>query len=432
MRPSRALGCAAFLVAGVAGQAGPALASAFALREQTPDLTGNAFVGGPAKAYDAGTVWSNPAGMTRLDANQVEATASFIGPYSQFSGANYFGPGITTPGTQGGNLVQPAGIAGGFGVLGINPNLKIGLAVTAPFGQRVANPSDFVGRYQSLVSSITDLAATLALGYRVNEHLSIGGGPVVDYFQARLTQAINLGPLNAFGDANGDVHGSDVGIGYNLGILYEFNANTRIGLDYHSRIQHSIDGSQHITPPPLLGGFNPALANAIAAQSGGAQTHVTLPDSVSFALYHQIAPRLALVGEIEWTHWSLLKDIVITPSSGARPTVLSENWRSTIFAGFGLNYQLLDQLTLKTGFSYDQSPVTDSNRTTRIPDTDHYILGVGLAYDVTPRVRVELAYAHIFCQPAPINNAANATSGRIIGSYQDHDDTVSAGLTVKF
>jgi long-chain fatty acid transport protein len=97
-----------------------------------------------------------------------------------------------------------------------------------------------------------------------------------------------------------------------------------------------------------------------------------------------------------------------------------------------LNYQLLDQLTLKTGFSYDQSPVTDSNRTTRIPDTDHYILGVGLAYDVTPRVRVELAYAHIFCQPAPINNAANATSGRIIGSYQDHDDTVSAGLTVKF
>jgi long-chain fatty acid transport protein len=434
MRSSCTLRCAAFALAtaGIAGPAVPAFASGFALREVTPDLTGNAFVGGAAKAYDAGTVYSNPAGMTRLDANQVEGAGSFIAPYSSFSGANYFGPGITTPGSQGGNVVEPAGIGSAFGVLGINPDLKIGLAVTVPFGQRISNPTDFVGRYQSLVSSITDVQTTLALAYRVNEHLSIGGGPVVDYFQARLTQALNLGPLNQFGNATGDVNGSDVGIGYNLGILYEFNADTRIGLDYHSRIQHGIAGNQTVSPPPLLGGYNPALAAAIAAQSSNAQTNITLPDSVSFGLYHKIAPRLALVGEVEWTHWSLIRDIIIIPGSGAPPTVLNENWRSTIFAGLGLNYQLLDNVVLKTGFSYDMSPVTDSNRTTRIPDTDHYILGIGVAYEVTPRVRLELAYAHIFCEPAPINNAANATSGQIIGTYSDHDDTVSAGITVKF
>jgi long-subunit fatty acid transport protein len=46
--------------------AGHALGSNFALQEQSGSGVGNAFAGGAAAAEDASTVWSNPAGMSRI------------------------------------------------------------------------------------------------------------------------------------------------------------------------------------------------------------------------------------------------------------------------------------------------------------------------------------------------------------------------------
>ena len=60
----------------LAGASGVAHASGYGLRETTADQLGNAFVGGAAKAYDASTVWYNPAGMALLDDNEFEAGLS--------------------------------------------------------------------------------------------------------------------------------------------------------------------------------------------------------------------------------------------------------------------------------------------------------------------------------------------------------------------
>jgi long-chain fatty acid transport protein len=93
-----------------------------------------------------------------------------------------------------------------------SPDLKFGLAITVPFGARLSYSPDFAGRYQSGVSSLTDVQISLAGAYRINEHLSIGGGPVIDILSTRLPQAIKLGPLSAtFGDATADFNGSSVG-----------------------------------------------------------------------------------------------------------------------------------------------------------------------------------------------------------------------------
>jgi long-chain fatty acid transport protein len=87
--------------------------------------------------------------------------------------------GNVTPGSQGGNLTEAVATPGLFGVWSYSDDLKFGLAVDSPFGQRIANPTDFVGRFQSLVTSIADINITLSAAYRINEHLSIGGGPVI-------------------------------------------------------------------------------------------------------------------------------------------------------------------------------------------------------------------------------------------------------------
>ena len=42
--------------------------------------------------------------------------------------------------------------------------------------------------------------------YRIDDHFSIGAGPVLDWLYARLTQALNFGPL---GDGAADLHGQE-------------------------------------------------------------------------------------------------------------------------------------------------------------------------------------------------------------------------------
>ncbi len=428
------VGVVAAGLAGVLLAHGEAHAAGFALREGTPDWMGNAFAGLSAKAYDAGTAYTNPAGMVRLNWNEIDAGVNVLAPSVRFSGANFVGPGLTTPGSQGGNLTPPAATGSTFGVWNYSPSLKFGMAVTEPFGQRVVNPGDFVGRYQSLVSAITDISVSLSAAYKFDEHFSIGGGPVIDYFRARLTQAINIGPASALtGDPVGDVHGDDVSAGFNIGALYQFNDHLRIGLDYRSRIGHEIDGNQSIFVPGLLALASPSTAALLNAQNTGVRTKVTLPDSVTAGIYWQIDPQWAVMADVQWTEWSLLQSINITPGNPLLPgSSLQENWRDTWFASVGANYRVTDKLTLQGGFAFDESPVTDANRTTRLPDANRYELSVGVQYAVLPNVTLQAAYLHGFVEGASISNAASATSGVIQGRYSNSIDTWSLGAAVRF
>ncbi len=411
--------------------AGGAHASGFALREGSADWMANAFAGNTAKAYDASTAFTNPAGMVRLDRNEIDASVNGIFPTINFSGTNTVGA-ARTPGTTGGNLIEPSATAGTFAVWSFSPDLKFGFGATAPFGQRIANPADFVGRYQSLVSKITDLNFTISAAYRVTDRLSIGGGPVVDYFDTRLTQAQNIGVNAITGDPVGSVYGDDVGVGFDIGALYQIDEGTRAGINYRSRISHRVSGTQSIFVPPLLAAGSPATAALLARLDSSANADVTLPDNVSIGLYHEITPHWAVMSDLQWTHWSLLKEITIVPSNGAPLTNLPENWHSTWFVGVGTSYRVLDELLLQTGFSYDQSPVPDFYRTTRVPDTDRYNLGVGLTWSVLPNVNLQAAYLHTFFASAPINNSASPSAGTIQGNYSNSANSVSLGATVKF
>jgi long-chain fatty acid transport protein len=429
----RRLIVAAGLVWVVAG-AGSAQAAGFALREGSADWMANAFAGDTAKAYDASTAWSNPAGMVRLQQSEIDSSLDLIFANGTFSGANIVGPGAITPGTQGGNLLETVLTGGLYGVYSVSPAFKLGLAVDSPFGQRVSNPTNFVGRYQSITSSISDVQIALSGAYRINDQWSIGGGPVIDVFSARLTQALNTGPLAAIaGDPVADLHATDVSVGYNIGFLYQPTPNLRFGLDYRSRIQHNVSGTQSVTIPPLTALLSPLTAGFLNAQNSPAGTKITLPDSVTGGVYWQVNPKLALLADISWTDWSLIRTINVVPTGlGAVPSSLAENWHNTVAISVGANYRVTDALMLQGGFGWDQSPVTFSNRTSRIPDSDRYLIGVGAQYDVMANVTLQIAYAHIFFDKAPIQNAASATSGLLSGTYTAAADTVAVGVKVKF
>jgi len=433
-RLSRLAVVAAASAGALTGLAQSAGATGYALREGDTDWMANAFSGETAKAYDASTAYANPAGMVRLNRNEIAQSVNVIVPNESFSGANFVGPGITTPGTNGGNAAHSAVSPALYAVWSYAPNLKFGFTLSAPFGQRVVYPAEFVGRYQSNVSSVTDISASFSAAYAFDKHFSIGVGPVINYFYARLTQALNTGPTSAItGDPAVDMHGEDVALGYNVGALYQFNDNLRLGIDYRSRIKHDLYLQQSVFVPPLISQFNPAVASQLQALlDTNTRTSVTLPDNVETDLYWQLSPKWALMGGFQWTHWSLFNNLTFVPQNGGPTARVPENWRNSWFISTGANWQVLPRLLLQAGFAWDQSPVTNSNRTTRLPDSDRYMLGIGAQYVLTPNTTLRFAYAHQFLSPESINNSASPTAGVIVGNYSIHADTISLGAVMRF
>lgn len=417
----KALACS-FGLAMTLGTAGEALASGFQLREQSSEGLGNAFAGSTAKAYNLSTIYYNPAGMTLLNGDQTAGSLTWIAPSSKFSGSNKVGA-ASTSGSMGGDAIKDAAVGATYAMWDYRPDLKFGIAVTAPFGLRTDYDEDWVGRYHALKSEVTNINVSPSVAYRVNNALSVGGGVQIGYVKARLTQAINLG---AYGDGQGELHGEDIGYGWDLGALYEFSPTTRMGLNWRSQMSYKLEGEATFAKPAALSSLA-SLRNSLATAD------LTTPDTVSLGLYHEITPQWTVMSDVAWTKWSTFDELRIKYADGRADNVTSENWHDTWFFSVGATYKMDDKNKFHFGLAYDQAPMDDADRTARIPDTDRYWLAVGYTYDVTPNFQANVGYTHIFADKASINETSStASAGTLTGDYTGRVDIISTSFVMKF
>ncbi len=423
-----------FAIGGTALLPESAEAAGFQVRAGSPDWIANAFAGMAAKGYDASTAWSNPAAMTLLRDNELASGLNAIVPVAQFTGENLVGS-IPTPGVTGGNAATAGAAASLAGVWSAGPDLKFGFSLEDPFGQRQSYPFDWVGRYQALVSSVTDIELGLVAAYRINEHISLGAGPIVDYFQARLTNAINIGPAAAFvGEPSADLHAHNWSAGYHLGALYEFDARLRAGIDYRSRIDEPLDGEQRISIPPLLASLSPPLAGLLEAGNSRVHTSVTLPDVLTISGVWDLSPEWSALATAQWTDWSLLQRLSISGASGQTTTVPLQ-LRNTWLGSLGANYRPAPTpgLMLQAGLGFDESTGTDSTRSPRLPSRDLILFGVGFTYEILSDTSLQAAFAHEFGIGARgINYSSSPSAGTLIGSYSTSANVISVGLNLRF
>jgi long-chain fatty acid transport protein len=452
-----------------------ARASGFALREQSAEGLGDAFAGQSAKAYNASTVFYNPAGMSNLDSNEFAGTTTWIAPVAQFKGSNSLLPSGSVSGRDNTNAIKSAAIGSAFGVWSASPDWKFGASVATPFGMRSDYKPDWVGRYQALHSDVTDVDVSIVASYKIDDHLSVGGGPRIDYLKATLSQAVNFNTLGlatassyvsaaqaaaaaaaassnpaqaaalaaqaaslassaqtaaSWGDGLAKVEGDDIGVGYNLGALYEFDSKTRLGLDYRSRSSHTLSGTVNYQAPSTLS-LAGSTANLFVNQNATAK--ITLPDSVNLGGYHEIDDRWAVLASAEWTDWGLFKQLNVVGANGQAISSTQENWHDTWFLSLGTNFKATDKWTLHGGVAFDQSPVRDAFRTARIPDSNRYWLATGASYAVTPAADIHIGYTHIFADKASIQETAAAPlSGTLTGSYSNSVDIVSTSFALRF
>ncbi len=431
--------------------AGEARGSGFQIREASTSALGNAFAGATSGVEDITFMYFNPASMIFHDRDQIAGSSSFIAPHAELqssSGSTIAGVPITpTPAFDGDNTVSENAIVPAlYGMLSIDRDLKIGLAVTAPFGLETNQPGGWIGRYHASDSRLTTINVNPNVAFRVTDWASVGLGVQAMYGDARLTNAVDIGTIGAASGIPGSVPtmqdgfakitGDDWGFGYNLGVMLEPHDRVRVGLAYRSKVNMTLDGDAKFDLRGS-GTTGAALQSAGLFLDTDASAKIEMPAQASIGLNVGITDDVSLMGEVAWTQWSSFKDLIIDFANPAQPSNLTEeDWDDSWFFALGATWQAAEDWTLRFGVAHDQTPVPDRTRTPRIPDEDRYWIALGFNYAPTDWMSLDFGYTHIFLDDSNINlfasDPGSTFRGNLEASYTTSIDIVGLQGIVRF
>lgn len=399
-----------FLVAScMASTSSLAWAAGLLFPGQNVTNVGTAFAGTASMATDASTNFYNAAGLTRLSNPQWVAGANLSFPQSRLnvtratsSTGQPVGTGVEKPKEQA--LLPFVHYAQPF-----NECWALGLSVAPTFGSRINYDESSLVRYMSTRSQLAVVDVAPSLSYHLTDHLSVGAGP--DFVMAKLDLDTAIGFGNRAQDGFSKNTMKRTGWGYHLAGLYEWNDCTRMGLSYRSDYKLHLKGDSF---------FQVNSGTAVTKQGVRADTH--FPEIVTLSGYHAINDQFAVMADLRWTRWERLKQLVISLDNGASITT-TYNWKNTLLGAIGGTFQVNSDWQLKMGVSYENTPTTNATRTIAPLDEAQTALAMGLKYQFSRCVAVDLGYVHVLFKKININQPAPVAVG---GGLPQGQQTVQA------
>ncbi len=441
------------IIAGVVMSfSGVVSAAAFHLSETSISGLGRAFAGEAATAEDAAVVATNPALMTQLSRAQITAGGVLFAPNVDVDGRILNGNIHVSDE----NIAPPQFVPQIYGVMPITDNFSIGGGINLNYGMVTNYSHDFLAGYLGGRSRLAAINTNLSVAYQYG-NWSFGVGADLIYTQAEIKR--HMGYLANFAkkavanpsgfvdhlknsgkitpaQANGikamlhspaiqnelntvrqnvnelkpsstlvKLKGDNISVGANAGIAYNFSANHRIGLAYHSPIFIDFKGVFNNDLKALTN--NPALNNALSGLLGKKGIIVTngkelegkmklvLPEFVELAGYNKITDNFALTYGAKWTKWSRFKSLhAINIADGSTLFNKAENFKDSWRYAVGAIYDLNDKWTLRLGLAYETSAIND-RATIAIPDTDRMWYTLGATYHPTDNLSLDFGYAYI-------------------------------------
>jgi long-chain fatty acid transport protein len=461
-RRTRVAAAVAGAVLALAG--GQAFGSAFALQEQSGSGLGNAFAGGAAAAEDASTVYWNPAGMSRMPGIQAAGAATLVCLSAKFHDSASQPAALQPLGGNGGDAGDCNVVPAAYLVVPVQKQWAFGIGVNVPFGLKTEYDSDWLGRFQAIESKVETYNINPSLSWKPTDNFTIGAGVNYQHLKATLTSDVNyagaiataaqtaaaagLIPPAAVAPVVGaytgsssfvKVTGNDNGWGWDIGVLWELDKNTRFGATYRSSIKYTVRGSVDFSNPAIPSSLPPPLVPVATALSNGVNAvlangdislDIKLPSTTNVSFFKAV-DRWDWMADLQFTNWNSVKNLTIVRSTGSVLQNTPENFKNTWRGSIGANYHYSDQWMFRGGLAFDQSPVNNTDRTPRLPDEDRWWFSVGAQYKFNPQTWLDFGYTYINVKNPSINqNEGNtAANGLINGNYKSNVNLAAVQLT---
>ena len=372
-----------------------------------PTDTGYAGAGLAARAGDAGTVFTNPAGMTRFEkwtalvgvtplfiyaSTNPDANTTATGPSS---GVNYF--------LSGGSFVYLRPVTEWL-TLGVSLQNYYGLGLKWKDG-------DWIGRYKA--TKLTLIAPQLqpTAAVKVTDWLSIGAGAGLTLGYLRYDKKVNNIDPN-LGDGQLRFEDTDFAVQGNFGVMIEPSDRTRIGLRYLTETK--LDFEDHI----FFSGVGPAIA-ALTSSGNQIDLGMKMPQSLMAGIFHQVNDKWAILGSFGWDDWSRFGLVGFAVEDTGISRTVDAGFDDTWHFGVGTEFQYTPKWMLTAGFSYDSSMMDDNNRPIVLPLGAMYRYGVGFKHQRSDDLLLGGGLSFLWMGDLKFKPSGGPVSGVVSGQYDN-------------
>lgn len=374
----------------------------------TPEV-GLAAAGWAARAQDAATVATNPAGMTRLSQNELLIGAQLLYADVEFTPDSR----STSGGGDGGNPIGFFPAASTFYSHSYSDRLKLGLGVYGNFGAALDYDSDWVGRYFFQEGTLIGMTVAPTLAYKVTDRLSLGAALNLMYGIFSTTVAVN-NPSPGLPDGQAELEDTRWGFGGNFGVLYELSDTTRFGLQYTTEI--ALDFEDTID----FSGLGPGMTTALQAAGlldAEIALDMTVPQTAMASFYHQLGDRWALLGNLGWQDWSEYGKVGVRVDARNTKDITKErDYDDSWHTALGAQYDMDGPWLLTFGTAFDSGIIDKA--TPDLPNGDAWRFAVGGKYAIKANMELGLGYTLLWMGDLDVDQQGGPLSGRLAGTYE--------------
>ncbi len=309
----------------------------------------------------------------------------------------------------------------------INDWLSAGLAVNTPFGSKVEWPTDWAG--SNLVNNI-ELAAVFVnptVSVKVTPEFSIGGGPIyvnggVNFNRNLQDPVTGIVSQNPNGRSNVTLDATGVSSwGWNASAMFKPSDNVTLGVNYRSHIDLEVTEGEA------------DFENTGAFEDTTFTASLPLPAELNFGASVQFCEKWLVTAQIDRTYWGRYESLDVYFNSDAPDSINPRNYENTTTYRFGSQYDFKDNIVLRAGYYFDESPVASGFFSPETPRNDSHGFTAGLSYDITEKLTVDASFLYLYFDE--IDESYDASSDDMIdsfeGSYVSNVFAPGIGLTYK-
>lgn len=342
--------------------------------------TALAGAGQAARAQDASTIVTNPAGMTRLPDHM------FTGGLQAMDGDISYKMDEGSRGKSPGDIMRIFPNASAFYSQKINDDIFAGIGLYGNYGLGT-DYGNWAGDRLIKKSTMAALTVSPSLAYKLNDRLSIGGSVNVNYGFLSLTR-------NVDGDDETEKD-HDWAMSYRLGLLMALTDQTRAGMTWTSKTEYDFDIDAKARFPNLP---NVEYDLPISAQ-------VRAPQQIMLSLVHDINQQWAVMGDLGWQDWSQFgsPQVSVSGQDIDKANRLKDSWHTAL----GVQYRPTEQWRLNAGVAFDSTIYeSQSDVALTLPTGDEWRFATGAQYQVTPQSNIGFAVSYLHMQSSHVQSPA--------------------------
>ena len=365
-----------------------------------------------ARANDAGTVFSNPAGMALFDDSAM--LAGGIGVYID---GGFQTNDLNTATGGSGHVNKRIVPAGSFSYIRpLDDRWSVGVSLQNYFGLAIDWPGDWVGRSSSVNVALLAPQLQPTVAYRVNDWLSVGAGSALTmgYVSDKLRQdPLTPGEPGEWPDGKTRISDVDYAVQGNFGIMIQPWAHTRIGIRYLTETDLDFEDDAQVS-------WRDPVGKALGDPKVNLDLGVTLPLTISAGIHHRWDETRTVLGSVGWDEISEFGHVQVDIDDNGIPgTTVNADFRDTWHFGVGAEYQWKPDLQFTAGISYDTSMSTGRTRPLAIPLGALYRYAIGFKKKRRDGFTIGGGLTWLYEGNLDIDNKPGGGGGLVNGKYSN-------------